>query len=733
MPRKLQFDSAANHAVNLRGNVTFPLTPALSLGERASGINSLDQSERLDLLDGLETILPLPRGEGRGEGEWRIRSSTVRVSEPKFMRHERETSSMMGARTDGLLKFCKAERLFAFLLICCTCAAGVVRAQQPDAQPASRDSTTNRVTASSTNKSTNDPIALIRDEGLNRSHVMETLSYLTDVIGPRLTGSPNLKRANEWTRDKLSSWGLTNAHLEAWGPFGHGWSLRRFSAQIIEPQAIPLIGYPRAWSPGFDQPLLSEIIYLDAKTDADLEKYKGKLKGAIVLTSAPRDLKARFDPLASRLHETNLLRLANAGEPQTGSPRSPRTNASPAANIVQNDSAPPRRRGSGRSSATNAVPATNVTQSGSASNPPPAAAPRFAQAVRNVSFCAQEGAALLVSSSFQGDGGTFFVQSATVPGPYTPGTNAPPPASRPSPYATNAPKIPAQITLAAEDYNRLVRMIQQGEKLKMAVDLQVQFHADELMAYNTIAEISGSDLKDELVMLGGHMDSWHSGTGATDNGAGVAVAMEAVRILKALKLQPRRTIRIGLWSGEEQGLLGSKAYVAKHFGSYTTNQTNNATLRSPRDERGGEARPRRRSGDNSANRKLVKQHEYEKFSAYFNLDNGTGKIRGVYLQGNEAVRPLFRKWLTPFNDLGAETLSLSNTGGTDHQSFDGIGLPGFQFIQDPMEYDTRTHHSNMDVFDRIQADDMKQAAVLMAAFVYNAAMMDEKLPRKPAN
>lgn len=247
------------------------------------------------------------------------------------------------------------------------------------------------------------------------------------------------------------------------------------------------------------------------------------------------------------------------------------------------------------------------------------------------------------------------------------------------------------------------------------------------MGYNTIAEIPGTDLKDEIVMLGGHMDSWHAGTGATDNGAGCAVGMEALRIIQALGLKPRRTIRIALWSGEEQGLLGSRAYVAEHFGKFETTPTGGAG------NGNGSASP-------SPAPVLVKKPEYEKLSGYFNLDNGTGKIRGVYLQGNEGIRSLFRQWLMPFRDRpedktapvwGASTLSISNTGGTDHLSFDAIGLPGFQFIQDEIEYDTRTHHSNQDVFDRIQADDMKQAATIMAAFIYNAAIRDEKLPRKP--
>jgi Zn-dependent M28 family amino/carboxypeptidase len=273
-------------------------------------------------------------------------------------------------------------------------------------------------------------------------------------------------------------------------------------------------------------------------------------------------------------------------------------------------------------------------------------------------------------------------------------------------------------------------MIQAGEKVKMSVDLAVEWQDVDPMGYNTIAEIPGTDLKDEIVMLGGHMDSWHAGTGATDNGAGVSVAMEATRIIQALGLKTRRTIRVALWSGEEQGLLGSRAYVAEHFGKLETPSATTAA------GTGVSNAARNGNANGSAPTTpapepiLVKKPEYEKLSSYFNLDNGTGKVRGVYLQGNESVRALFRQWLTPFRDMGATTLSISNTGGTDHLSFDAIGLPGFQFIQDEIEYDTRTHHSNQDVFDRIQADDMKQAATIMAAFVYNAATRDEKLPRK---
>jgi Zn-dependent M28 family amino/carboxypeptidase len=343
-----------------------------------------------------------------------------------------------------------------------------------------------------------------------------------------------------------------------------------------------------------------------------------------------------------------------------------------------------------------------------------------------LAFCLAEGAALTITPSTTGDGGTVFVTSSAIPtgGARGGGTGAP------RVYSTNAPAIPPQVMMAVEDYNRLVRMIQLGEKPKMSVELQVQFHDEDLMAYNTVAEIPGTDLKDEVVMIGGHLDSWHVGTGATDNGAGVAAAMEAMRILKTLDLKPRRTIRIGLWSGEEQGLMGSRAYVGQHFG-YDTNTPPSEPLRSPR-AASNEPSNGASSSTNTVTRQ-VRKKEFDKLSVYFNVDNGAGKIRGVYLQGNEAVRPLFRSWLEPFNDLGADTLTLSNTGSTDHVPFDNIGLPGFQFIQDPLEYTTRTHHSNADVFDRVPPDDLKQIATIFAAFAYNAAMTDEKVPRKPTS
>jgi carboxypeptidase Q len=565
-------------------------------------------------------------------------------------------------------------------------------------------------------------IAKIKDEGMNRSQVMQTLSYLTDVIGPRLTASPGMKRSNEWTRDTLTKWGLQNAHLESWGPFGRGWSLKRFSAQVVSPQDIPLIAYPKAWSPSVkvvgempakpattsrrnatlstppppvSNTVTADVVFLDARNEADLDKFKGQLKGKIVLLSQPVEVKALFEAPGRRQDEKSLLALANALPPGQGGGFG-------------------GGGGGGRGAG------------GQQMTPQQRQQQQFDQAVftaKRWNMLVDEGAAVAVDVSPRGTGGTMFVQSATAAPPIPKSLEDMRPGALPrvSVYDPKSEaKIVPQITVAAEHYNRLIRMMQQGEKLKMTVDLAVEYQDADNMGYNTIAEIPGTDLKDEIVMLGGHMDSWHSGTGATDNAAGVSVAMEAVRILQTLGIKPRRTIRIALWTGEEQGLLGSRAYVAQHFGKVEGG---------PQFGGGGGG------GGGNANAtpaKLTTLPEYEKFSGYFNLDNGTGKIRGIYLQGNRAVRELFASWLMPFRDMGASTITISNTGGTDHQAFDGIGLPGFQFIQDEIEYDTRTHHSNQDVYDRIQADDMKQAATIMAAFVYNTAMRDEKLPRKPA-
>ena len=531
-----------------------------------------------------------------------------------------------------------------------------------------------QATAPAVYQAPKETIDKIKDEGMNRSQVMQTLSYLTDVIGARLTGSPQLKRANEWTRDTMAKWGMQNAHLEAWGPFGRGWTLKNFDAQVVAPYDIPLIAYPKAWSPSTKGAITTDVVYFDAKTDADFDKYKGQLRGKIVLVSGMRELKPEEKALSARYSDEDLTKLAN---PQ---PQQPQQQISPERMKMFLD--------------------------------------RFVNTAKRMNFLMQEGAAVMVDNSFGGSGGTIFVQGASVAQeiPQSPADFFSSKRLSPQQKEAESKMIP-QMTLATEHYNRLVRMINHGEKLRMTVDIQAEYNDADPMAYNTVAEIPGTDpkLKAEVVMLGGHMDSWHAGTGATDNGAGVAVAMEAARIIQSSDLKPRRTIRVALWSGEEQGLFGSSNYVTQHFGEM---------------KGGGNAMQAMVGGAPQAKPELVKKPAYEKLSAYYNLDNGTGKIRGVYQQGNAAVAPIFRAWLEPFKDMGATTLTLSNTGGTDHLSFDRIGLPGFQFIQDEIEYDTRTHHSNQDVFDRIQADDMKQAATIMAAFVYQTAMMDEKIPRK---
>ncbi|MDX2031423.1 MAG: M20/M25/M40 family metallo-hydrolase [Blastocatellia bacterium] len=504
----------------------------------------------------------------------------------------------------------------------------------------------------------------IREEGMDRSKVMDTLSWLTDVIGPRLTGSPQMKHANEWTKARMTEYGLENAHLEAWGPFGRGWSLEKFSANVIAPVPFPIIGYPKAWTPGTNGPVVGDVVFADIRTEADFEKYRGKLKGAIVLSMPMREVRAQFKAQGERLTDDQLLSMANAGDSPGG------------------------RRAGGMPSEEQMRAMRQQMEIGN----------------KRAAFIREEGAAVLVDYSRVGDGGTIFVSSG-------------------GPRDKNAPQALPSITLTVEHYGRILRAIEKGQKVRMEVDIQARFHDEDPMGYNTIAEIPGTDLKDEVVMLGGHLDSWHGGTGATDNAAGCAVAMEAVRIIKALGIQPRRTIRVGLWSGEEQGLLGSRAYAAQHFAERQVTPEQRAEQQ--RDPIAG------MRAMNNPSAPLLLKPEHEKLSVYFNLDNGTGKIRGVYLQGNEAARSIFRAWLEPFRDLGASTLTISNTGGTDHLAFDGVGLPGFQFIQDPVEYDTRTHHSNMDVYERMQADDMKQASTIMAAFVYNAAMRDEKFPRKP--
>lgn len=498
-------------------------------------------------------------------------------------------------------------------------------------------------------------IRLIREEGLTRSQVMSTAFWLTDVYGPRLTGSPQLDSAMTWAARQLERWGLTNVHREPWGPFGRGWTLHHVRAEVTAPFAFPVLAYPKAWSPDLDGPVTAEVVRFDVEDTSAFATYRGKLRGKIVLLEPPRALKEPFEPLARRRDAEDLLTLANAARAEGGRNYSP--------DLLR----------------------------------------QLELAQRRLQFLYEEQPLAILDRGYRGDYGTVFVDAADVPVlPNTPWYE------RPGPWEPGVRVIP-QFTVAVEHYNRIYRLLAHGFRVEMTLDLDVSFYDDDPYEYNLIAELPGTDphIGDEVVMLGAHFDSWHAGTGATDNAAGSAVMMEAMRILKAVYDQlnrgPRRTIRLALWTGEEQGLLGSRAYVNQHFAEL----------------RGWDQPPAR----------LKPAHE--KFSVYFNLDNGGGKIRGVYLQGNEAVAPIFRAWLAPFHDLGAATLSLRNTGGTDHLSFDAVGLPGFQFIQDHLAYGMRTHHSNMDLFDHLIEDDLKQAATIIAAFAYHAAERDKRIPRKP--
>jgi hypothetical protein len=497
-------------------------------------------------------------------------------------------------------------------------------------------------------------VTRIRDEGFNNSKVAETLAQLSDVIGPRLTGSPQMREANAWTRRQLESWGLEGARLEKWGPFGRGWTFERASVHMVRPSALPLIALPKAWTPGTEGPARGEAVKWKFESEADLEKAKGKLAGKVVLLEDARELKDPDRPLFNRYSEAELDELAQYGRGddtrRAGRPRD-------------------------REGALRRV--------------------RFEKALRE--FLAAEKVLATVEPSAREGTVVRVAGGGSREGGQSTGVTA--------------------LVMAAEQYNRLVRLLDRGTPVELEVDVRARFHDDDPMAENTVAEIPGTDRRGEVVMLGAHLDSWHAGTGATDNAAGCAVVMEAVRILQALQVRPRRTIRIALWSGEEQGLLGARAYVREHFGSRPES--------TDPDERSLPSSLRRATGP------LALRPDHARLSAYFNFDNGTGRIRGIYTQQNAAALPIFEAWLRPFADLGATTVSNRSTGSTDHVAFDGVGLPGFQFIQDEADYATRTHHTNLDVYDRVQRDDLAQASVIMASFVYHAAMREERFPRKP--
>lgn len=486
----------------------------------------------------------------------------------------------------------------------------------------------------------------IRDEGLNRSQAMETLGWLADVYGPRMTGSPGYKEAADWAVKRMTELGFSNVHMEKW-PFGKGWQLDRFSAQMVAPQVMPLIGTPRAWTRGTDGPVTADVVRLEIGSEADLAKYAGKLAGKIVLLQPAREVKMLEGRVTWRMND-ELLREAEAMPiPAARAPRPPTPALQEKINqfLLAEKVAALFDRGSDQS----------VVMAGGMENMTP--------------------------MTQRPDGGTVFVAG---PGPHD---NA------------NAGKgIPA-VTLAVEHYNRMVRILEKGVPVKVELNVAARFFDEaDMNGINIIGEIPGTDLASEVVLLGAHFDTEPGATGATDNAAGCTVMMEAARILKAIGAKPRRTIRVALWDGEESGLMGSKAYVRSHIADITT-------------------------------MKLGPEHE--KLSAYYNVDNGSGRIRGVWMQGNLALRPVFQQWIEPLRDLGVTTLAGRSVSGSDYVSFDNAGIPAFQFIQDRLEYNSRTHHSNMDYFDRIQRDDVLQMAVVVASFAYNTAMRDGKLPRKP--
>jgi hypothetical protein len=473
----------------------------------------------------------------------------------------------------------------------------------------------------------------IKAEGLDRSQVMDVAWFLTDVYGPRLTGSPTFKAAGDFAVRRLTEWGLVNVALEPWGPFGRGWSNERFYAHAVSPQRYPIIGYSKAWTPGTSGKVTAEAVLAVIEDETGFDQYKGKLGGTFVLMSPVAPVRVSFSPQARRESDERLAELAQpAGERPRGGGEPP--------------------RGGGRSTRT--------------------------LAARVLQFFLDEGVvAVITPGSGRGDGGSLLVQSGGSREPHA------------------APVVP-QVVFSAEQYARIARTLRRGIPVTLEVDVENRFYDETLDSFNVIAELPGTDKADELVMLGAHFDSWHTGTGATDNAAGSAVMMEAVRILRATGLPLRRTVRLALWAGEEQGLLGSRAYVQQHFG----------------DPQGG----------------LKPAHA--KLAAYFNVDMGTGKIRGIYQQQNPDVGPIFSAWMKPFESMGATLVSPRNTGSTDHISFDRAGLPGFDFVQDPIEYFSRTHHTNQDVFDRLLEGDLKHNAVIVASFVYHAANRDEPLPRK---
>jgi carboxypeptidase Q len=515
-------------------------------------------------------------------------------------------------------------------------------------------------------------IHAIREEAFEHSQVMDHLGYLTDRYGPRLTASPEFDEAAGWVMQRMKSWGLANVHTESWGPFGRSWSLKHYAVEMVEPRYSLLNAVPLAWSEPTGKPVTGEPVMAPfattpnnlRKTDEDFEKYKqewhGKLRGRVVLLNRPRttagETGTRVD--LTRYTEAELANLAKTPDP------------TPKIDIRMEDVRIPEDPQDAQRYVAS-LPTEIRTE----------LADRNREAgEKRDRFFVDEGAAAIFLEDARSHDGMVFAEAA---------------GTRKAADHLSVPKF----RVTEEHYNRIARLLEKKERVTLRIDLEAAVGDRDVNANNIVAEIPGGAKKDEVVAIGAHFDSWHGGTGATDNGAGSAVMMEVMRVLSTLPVKMDRTVRILLWSGEEQGLLGSKAYVKEHFGDPL---------------------------------KGVTTAEHAKLAAYFNLDNGSGRIRGVYLQGNDAARPFFeRSLIGPFRDLGVTTISLRNTGGTDHLSFDDVGLSGFQFIQDPLDYSTVTHHSSMDTLDHVVAADLIQASAVIASVVAQEANAAEMMPRKP--
>ena len=508
----------------------------------------------------------------------------------------------------------------------------------------------------------------IKEEAFQRSKVMDHLAGLTDLNGPRLTGSPEYRQAADWAVAILKEYGLENVHLERWGPFGRSWSLKEFSVEMLAPRYSNMTAAPLAWTASTNGPVTAEVVFapvsrgrytnpkqFEEALDKYMKEWAGKLRGKVVLLTQPKATPGPTTPPFHRYTDAELADLSKAPEPRALlNVTEIKVPDDPAAALQYIISLPPK-----------------LMEKLFDEN-------RAITRKRN-QFLADEGAAAVLTADDRAHTGLVFVEQAGA-------------------FEAKYPLAPPMFGVTEEQYDRIVRLAEKKTPVTVRINLKADSSSQDVDGLNLVGEIPGGSKRDELVMVGAHFDSWHSGTGATDNGCGSAVMMEVVRILKALNLRMDRTVRIGLWSGEEQGLLGSKAYVKEHFGDPDT-------------------------------MKLTSAHA--KLSGYFNFDNGSGKIRGVYLQGNDAMRPLFAEWLEPFADLGAGAISIRDTGGTDHLSFGAVGLPGFQFIQDPLDYMSVTHHSDMDVYDRAVPGDLMQASAIIASIVYHAATRADMLPRKP--